>query len=96
MGRARPTRAARGRFAGEHVEDGAVRRREVLLRDPLDVGVGHGEVATELGAEQFGVTPVHLELGQALRPLQNGNVQHYLYAVALGLLALGTFGMFAQ
>lgn len=37
-----------------------------------------------------------LRLGQAMRPLQTGNVQHYLYAVALGLLALGTFGMFAQ
>ncbi len=37
-----------------------------------------------------------LRVGERLRPLQTGNVQHYLYAVALGLLLLGTYGVWAQ
>lgn len=99
FGRPQGGKALRGLFSpiGKLANAGLVDRffvygfEQVML--PIAAGVAFFDRYVVDGLMNF-TGYATLEVGERLRTLQTGNVQHYVYAVAVGMMALGAYGVF--
>jgi len=99
FGKPKAGKALRGLFGpvGELVKAGLVDRFFVFgfeqLMLPIAAGVAFFDRYVIDGLMNF-TGYATMEVGDRLRTLQSGNVQHYVYAVAVGMMALGAYGVF--
>ncbi len=99
FGKPQGGKALRGLFApiGELAKTGLVDRffvygfKQLML--PIAAGVAFFDRYVVDGLMNF-TGYATMEVGDRLRTLQSGNVQHYVYAVAVGMMALGAYGVF--
>ncbi len=99
FGKPQGGKALRGLFGpvGELARAGLVDRFFVFgfeqLMLPIAAGVAFFDRYVIDGLMNF-TGYATMEVGDRLRTLQSGNVQHYVYAVAVGMMALGAYGVF--